>query len=233
MMSVRTPALFAVAATLFLIGAASVSHADDRRTVTVSAAATATVEPDMAVVATGIVSDAPTAREALTRNSSGMEKLIGTLKALGIDAKDISTFGFQVDPQYANHRDGKASTIAGYRVVNQVRVTVRDLKRLGEVLDQAVSAGANQASGIEFQVSTEETLRDNARREAIATARRRGELYASAAGAELGKVMTIHEDGGTMGPRPMMAGRAAMASVPIEPGSQSLEVRVTVTYELK
>jgi uncharacterized protein YggE len=228
----RTAILFATAC-MFVLGPASMSYADDRRTVTVSASGTATAEPDAAEITTGVLSDAPTARDALNRNSADMQKLIDALKGLGIEPKDIRTVAFQVDPQYTGNREGKAPTLTGYRVSNQVRIVVRDLKRLGEILDRAIAAGANHAGGISFVVSREEELRDAARRDAMANALRRAKLYAEAARSELGKVVTITEEGGFVSPRPVAAGRMAMSSVPIEAGTQALDVRVSVTFELK
>ena len=86
-----------------------------------------------------------------------------------------------------------ARHIGGYRVVNQVRLTVREVKRLGEVLDQAIALGANQINSIGFDVANAETLKDEARKQAMANARRRAELYATAAGAQLGQVLRISE----------------------------------------
>ena len=85
-------------------------------------------------------------------------------------------------------------TISGYRVVNQVRLTVREVKRLGEMLDQAIALGANQVNGISFDVANAETLKDEARKQAMVNAKRRAELYATAAGAQLGQVLRISED---------------------------------------
>ncbi len=119
--------------------------------------------------------------------------------------------------------------------MNQVQVHVRDLDKIGDVLDKLVTLGANQMNGITFEVSAAETLRDAARKDAIANARRRAELYAAAAGAKVGKVMAINE-GGIAEPRPYFkAGRAAaaMEAVPVERGTQSLEANVTVTWELE
>jgi len=232
-MQLARRAVLLATACIFVLGTAPMSYADDRRTVTVAASGTASAEPDTAEISTGVISDAPTARDALTRNSADMQKLIDALKGLGIEPKDIRTVAFQVDPQYTGNREGKAPTLTGYRVSNQVRIVVRDLKRLGEILDRAISAGANHAGGISFVVSREEELRDAARRDAMANAMRRAKLYAEAARSELGKVLTITEEGGFVSPRPVAAGRMAMSSVPIEAGTQSLDVRVTVTYELK
>jgi uncharacterized protein YggE len=118
--------------------------------------------------------------------------------------------------------------------MNQVEVHVRNLDKIGEVLDKLVTLGANQMNGITFEVSAAETLRDEARKDAIANARRRAELYANAAGVKVGKVVAINE-GASVEPRPYFkAGRAAaaMESVPVERGTQSLEASVTVTWEL-
>ena len=102
------------------------------------------------------------------------------------------------------------------------------------MLDEFVTLGANQMNGITFEVSAAETLRDTARKDAIANARRRAELYAAAAGTKVGKVIAIAEGTESAPPPYFKAGRAAAmnASVPIERGSQSLEANVTVTWEL-
>jgi hypothetical protein len=105
--------------------------------------------------------------------------------------------------------------------------------RLGEMLDSAITLGANQVNGINFDVSNAETLKDEARKQAMVNAKRRAELYATAAGAQLGSVLTISEDVSS-GPRPMPLARAAMAgNVPIEAGTRTLTVEVHVTYALR
>ena len=201
------------------------------RTVTVAATGSVAVEPDMAYIATGVVSEADTAREALQRNSVAMKKVIDGLKGAGTDAKDIQTVNFNVEPRYQQGKDNRPPQINGYRVNNQVRVTVRDLAKLGELLDQIVGLGANQAGGISFEVSQAETLKDEARRQAVANAYRRAQLFATAAGAKVGEVVTIAEEVIEIGPRPMGRVRSMAAeAVPIERGSQTLEVRVQVTW---
>jgi hypothetical protein len=216
-------------------GAAMAEEKRMERTITVSASAEVAAEPDMARLSSGVASEAETAREALARNSSAMAKVIVGLKTAGVEAKDIQTSSFQVEPRYTNPREGQAPVINGYRVSNQVDVRVRDLKRLGEIMDSLVSLGANQVSGLAFEVSQAETLKDEARKLAIANARRRAELFATAAGASVGEVLAISEETAHPGPRPYAMGRvAAMAdAVPVEAGSQMLEARVSVTWALK
>jgi len=219
------------------LGPWTAANADEKRferTVTVSAAGQVTAEPDMARISTGVVTEAATAREALTRNSDTMAKLIAGLKDNGIDPKDIQTSSFSVDPRYNNPLEGQTAVITGYRVANQVEVTARDLERLGEVMDALVALGANQMNGLAFDVSKAETLKDDARKHAIANALRRARLYAEAAGADVGEVIAIAEETAPFQPVDFRAVRTMKAeAVPIERGSQTLEARVTVTWALK
>ena len=110
---------------------------------------------------------------------------------------------------------------------------MREVKRLGEVLDQAIALGANQINSIGFDIANAETLKDEARKQAMANAKRRAELYATAAGVQLGHVLRISESVMEAIGRPM-AGRAmAASSVPIEAGTRTLTVEVHVTYALR
>jgi len=204
------------------------------RTITVTASGIAAATPDVAHITTGVVVEAATAREALTANSASMTGLISGIKALGVDPKDLQTSALRVEPRYTSPRDGGTPTINGYRVVNDIAVTVRNLERLGEILDKLVSLGANQMSGLSFEVSNAETLKDEARKDAMANALRRANLYAQAAGVTVGGVLSISEDTQQAGSRAAMFERSAMSkSVPIEPGTELLEARVTVTWALR
>jgi len=204
-------------------------------TITVSASGYAEAEPDQADITSGVSVLADTARAALDENSAAMAKLIAGLKEAGVEAKNIQTSNLNVSPRYdnRNRREGPPEVI-GYQVTNEVRVLVRDLDGLGEILDRMVSLGANQVRGLSFGVSKAEFLRDEARAQAIANARRRAELYAKAAGAGVGDVVQISEGGGHTDPRPVARARGAgvMEAVPVERGTQILSANVTVTWEL-
>ena len=203
------------------------------RTVSVSATGSVAAEPDIAYVTAGVVAEAETAKEAIARNSAAMSKVISALKGAGIAVKDLQTTSLNVEPRYTQAKDGKAATIQGYRVSNQVRLTVRDVKKLGDVLDQAIAAGANQIHRISFDVANAETIKDEARKQAMANARRRAELYVAAAGAKLGPVMRISESVNEVSARESVSPRAMAASIPIESGTRVLEVEVHVTYALQ
>lgn len=220
-----------------LIATPAVSRADEKameRTITVSASGTAEAAPDQARITAGVSTEAENARQALTRNNETMSKIIGELKAKGIDAKDIQTASFNVEPVMDYSKDGQPPKVRGYRVSNQVIVLVRNLEKLGDILDDVASAGANQIQGLAFEVSKEETLKDEARKEAVANALRRAKLLAAAAGAEVGDVRQILEEtsSGPVVYAPRLA-KAATSAVPIETGTSTLEARVTITWALR
>jgi uncharacterized protein YggE len=228
-------AAIAVTATLGLMETAMAADGDKpgERTVSVSATGSVSAEPDLATISAGVVAEAETAKDALARNSSLMTKLLDGLKALSIAPKDIQTTAVNVEPRYTQAKDGRPATISGYRVVNQVRLTVREGKRLGEILDAAITLGANQVHGISFDVTKAESLKDEARKQAMANAKQRAELYATAAGAQLGPVMQIAESVNEPA-RPVFAARASgVAPVPIEAGTRVLTVEINVTYALR
>jgi uncharacterized protein len=235
----RAPLVKAVvAATLLTVMQPTTTYAEEKaleRTITVSATGTAEAEPDQARISSGVTTEALSAREALSANSESMTKVIAELKAKGIDGKDIQTASFNVEPVIDYSKDGQLPKIRGYRVSNQVVVLVRDLGKLGDVLDDVITAGANQVQGLSFEVSKADALKDEARKEAVANALRRAKLLAAAAGAEVGQVMQMSEEVTSSGPVPYAAPRFAKAemSVPIERGTSTLEARVTVTWALK
>ena len=221
-----------------LLPAIAPAYAEEKmmeRTVTVSASGQVSAEPDQARINTGVVSEAATAIEALAKNTDAMKKVIAELKGKGVEAKDLQTSSFNVEPVVVYTKEGAPPKVTGYRVSNEVAVMVRDLGKLGGVLDQLVSVGANQLHGLSFEVSKAETLKDEARKEAMANALRRAKLLAAAGGAEVGEVLQISEDVTINGPQPVMYAKRAMAAeaVPIEHGSMQLDARVTVTWKLK
>ena len=134
---------------------ASAAAADDapRRSITVTASGSISAVPDLARITSGIATEAPVARDAVSKNSEAMTKIIAGLKASGIDEKDIQTASFHIEPRYTRAREGEASVIDGYRATNQVQVVVRNLDKLGEVLDRLVGLGANEMAGLSFEVS--------------------------------------------------------------------------------
>ncbi len=237
--SVRLLAVSLLGLASLLLGPAPAT-ADDhddapKRFISLSGTGAIKTTPDKVDISTGVTSQAPTAKEALAKNSAAMTKVIDTLKSQGLDPKDIQTTNFSVQPLYEERKEGRAPTIVGYQVSNSVRITVRDIGRLGAILDEVVSLGANDVGSIEFGVAEPEAMKDEARKLAIANALANAKIYADAAGVKLGKILTISEDEGGYvaryaSPAPM---EMAAKSVPIEAGTTTVETRVRVTIELE
>jgi uncharacterized protein len=197
--------------------------------VTVTGEATVAVAPDSAMIRIGVSSQDKTAREASDANARQMTAVLAAIKSNNIADRDIQTSRLSLQPQYDPNKSGTAR-LTGFQATNQVTVRIRDIGNLAAVLDSAISAGANEMSGIEFIVSEQSKLLDRARDDAIEDAHRKAELYAKAAGSKLGHVIAISEEGSAPPPRPMQALRAG--AVPISPGEQTLRAAVTVSYEL-
>ena len=198
--------------------------------------------PDMATINSGVTTQGATAREALDANTSAMAELIAALKAAGIEARDIQTSGFSVNPNYVytDERDANGYTlppkINGYQVSNTVTVAVRKLDTLGSILDKSVTVGANTVNGVSFSVADPSDLYDEARKAAFADARAKAELYATVAGSALEDIVSISETQGFNQPQPYpmyaKAEMAADAAVPVEAGELSFAINVNVQWEL-
>src|SRR6478735_10642875 len=162
--------------------------------ISISGVGEVTAAPDTAFVNSGVTTQGATAREALDANTKAMADLIETLKAAGIEARDIQTSGFSVNPNYvySDARDANGyqlpPKINGYQVFNNVNVRVRELATLGSVLDKAVTVGANTINGVSFSVADPSKLYDEARKAAFADAKSKAELYAEVAGETLGDI---------------------------------------------
>ncbi len=215
------------------------ARADDAPRPTLSLTGTGEVfaKPDMAVISSGVVTEAKTAREALDANNAAIAAVIAAIKEAGIEARDIQTSGFSVQPRYVYPKKSEetdAPKIVGYTVRNAVSVKVRDLEKLGGVLDKAVTVGANSISGIDFIVSDADARLDEARGIAMKDALRKAGIYAESAGVTLTRIQSINEAGGYRPvPRKAMMMRAEAASdVPVEAGEQALSVEVNVTWEI-
>jgi hypothetical protein len=224
---------------VFISGAALAQTSDSAAARPPSLTVTGTGEshgkPDFAQVQVGVVTEALTAAEALKKNNEAMGQLIVMIRKRGIEEKDFQTTQFNVTPRYKYDKNQQEPPkIAGYQVVNEVRVKVRNLTVLGAFLDETVSLGANQVRGISFGVAEPVQLMDEARRKAMADAQRRARVYAEAAGLKIGKPTRIEEQaGGRPGPYPVARMDAAAASaVPVATGEQTFSVSVTVSYAI-
>lgn len=202
------------------------------RTISVSGTGHADVAPDVAILSLGVTSDGPTARESLDKNNKAMTAVIESLKTLGFGVTDMQTTGLSLSAQYDYNT--QPARLTGYQAVNGVTLRVKDVGRLGEILDLVVSAGANQVNGLTFDVADKGKALSDARLKAVADARAKADLMAGAAGASVGRVLSIAEGYiSNPGPVPVQTMRAEAAStVPIASGQVGLEAQVNIVYEL-
>ena len=227
----------AVAAALLVptLARAETMPAPKDRLISITASGSVSARPDEASVSIGVSSSARTAKAALDANSALMRPVIDSLKRAGLEDKDIATSEFNLQPAYAYTNDGKPPKLTGYQVSNTVTARVRQIEKLGEILDMVVGEGSNQVSGVRFSVSNAEVLKDQARKAAVANATRMAKTYAEAAGVALGEVQSIIEGvAPSPSPRPVLAQAARGAGpAPIEPGDQLLESQVTMVWAIK
>lgn len=202
----------------------------------VSAEGTSEAAPDMGTISLGVTTDGATAQAALTANSQRMNALMQSLRRAGLADRDIQTSNVSVNPQYA-YEEGRPPRVTGYQASNQVTARVRNLSNLGRVIDAAVSAGGNTVNGISFSHQDPDAQLDAARRDAVAAARRRADLYAQAFGMRVHRVISISEGGGYSPPMPIMVTASRMAEAapppPIAPGEIETRVSINVMYELR
>jgi len=201
----------------------------------------AAAAPDTAIFDAGVVTIAETAQAALEQNTKSITALLAALKAAGIAGRDVATSGFAVQSRFVYSqpepgRQPEQLKLEGYEVRNSVTAKVRDLSKLGAILDVAVQHGANQIGAIGFEIQNKDALVDKARQDAIADAKRKAEKAAQAAGLKLGRVLSLSEIVQHGLPRPLAGDitsfRAAGASVPVESGEQSLGAYVEMTWEI-
>jgi uncharacterized protein YggE len=202
-------------------------------TITVTGEGVVQTVPDQATVTLGVNTNAPTAAEAMAANSTAIAAVIERLKAAGVDGADMQTSNLFLSANWGGY-DGSGTTprVIDYAASNMLNVRLREIAALGEVLDAAVTDGANAVNGITFGLADPKAAMDEARTRAVADARARAGVLAAAAGVELGAIVSITEGGAFNGPSPVFRADAASAPVPIETGEIAITANVTVTWEL-
>jgi len=193
------------------------------------------VAPDHARIRSGVTTRAKTAKDAADANSKVMAAIIAALLNEGIEQKDIRTSRFSVQPIYTSPQPNTEQKLSGFSVSNQVSVTIREIDKVGEILDRLITTGATDAGSVEFLHSDSSRALDRAREAAVADARRKAELYAHAADLSLGSVTWITEDSEYVPSfsKAVARGSAAMAAAPpIAVGEDTLHVRITVGFEM-
>ncbi|MBS0198942.1 MAG: SIMPL domain-containing protein [Proteobacteria bacterium] len=208
----------------------------DGTLLSVSAEASSKRVPDVATISTGVVTRGTDANAAMRDNANQMAKVMAAIKASGIAERDIQTSGVNLNPNYT-YTPNKPPKINGYEARNTVSVKVRDIGKLGKVMDSLVAAGANDLNGPSFEVDKPDEAYDEARRGALEKAQARAEMYAKALGLRVRRIVSIDESGSSF-PRPMPMMRTMAMAAPkaadteVSPGETSLSAHLNVVFEL-
>lgn len=204
-------------------------------TLNLSAYGETRVEPDMATITLGVMTEGKTAAEAMAANAQRMNAVMASLKRSGLAERDIQTSNLSLSPQY-RYQENQPPLLVGYQASNQVTIQVQDLKRLGAAVDASVNAGANQVHGISFGLKDPTAAENAAREAAVKALAAKADLYARATGHRVQRLVSLSEGGGYSAPPPMpvMAMRAEMkdAGSPVSGGELRVRIDVSGLYEL-
>lgn len=208
--------------------------------ISVSGTGKTEIAPDMAMISMSVRTESKTARAALDENNVSVADVIAALTSEGIAARDMQTSGFSINPRITypgqNNRLEAPRTV-GYTVQNTVTVRIRDLSRVGSVLDKSVSLGVNRGGSLTFTNSEPEQAIEAARIAAMGKAMAKANTLAKAAGVQLGKIISISERSSRSRPVSMM--RSAMAAspardaVPVAAGENSYSVTVNAVWAIE
>lgn len=237
-MPIQKNALLAALAASTLLAVPAVAQERPREaTIIVSGEGEARLAPDMAIMTMAVVKQAETAEQALADNNGAMTAVLADLKATGIEDRDLQTTGFSISPQYRQEPDGnggyKPPVIIGYQVTNSLTLRIRDLAKLGEVIDRSVKLGINQGGEINFTNNDPEAAVTEARKAAMQEAMAKAKTLTEAAGVSLGRVIEISENFARPMPQPMFrasVAKEAADAVPMASGENTYTVTVNVTF---
>jgi len=207
------------------------------RVISVSGLGEVSLKSDIAYVYMGVSTENESAADAVAANNADTQRLMDALKAAGIAEADLRTSNFSIWQNTPYGVDGQPGTPV-YRVDNTVYVTVRDLAKLGDLLDTAVRAGANNINSIQFDVADKTQALSDARKAAVEAARKQAAELAEAAGVTLGDIQGIqyydapipYAEAQGMGGG---GGDVAALTVPIAPGQMQITATVTINFEIK
>lgn len=194
-------------------------------------------KPDIAMVILSVVTEGKTVAEVQKKNTEKMNKVIEFLKEFGVEDKDIKTTNYNLYPRY-NYQYTKTPQIVGYEITQSLEVKIRNLDKVGEVLEGSVGAGVNQVYSLYFKVDKDEEFKSQAKELAIRDANKKAKETAKQLGVKLGKLIGYNEGGGYYPIYPnyyrdARVGGGEESAPNIQTGENEILVTVTLTYEIK
>lgn len=194
--------------------------------------ATVTLSPDMTRLSVGVETHAETVQAASELNNETLNAVVEAMIAMGVAAKDISTSNYYVYTEY--DYSATPARLVGYSVSNTLNVLVSNVGQIGEIIDAATAAGANQIYGVTFLSSLQDEGHDRALTLAIQEGMRKAQLMAIAAGRSLGQLVNVREnEGQSYGVTVAYDRTSAVLGTSIMPEELEVYASVTLTYELR
>ena len=239
MVSVPLIAAFSVTtATPAAIARAESHSSTASRSVTVVGEGTVSIEPDIATASIDVEVIRPTVKEASAAAQEVMAQVQAALLAQDIEDIDIQTQHFSIFAEHFGSGGLLNEDEVRYRVSNTVLITIRELASIGDVLDAAIEAGANNIYGVNFRLADPAVVESEARAQAVADAQSKAEELAKLTGVDVGVVLGISEligsGGGFIGGNfSQMAVTGLEGAGPISPGDLNLTMQLQITYELR
>ena len=237
-MSIRSIVTASFAAASLLAGPAAPASEEPTRTVAVSGRGEVTAQPDIAFLTLGVEARNPSMEAARKTVNDTVGRVLALCKDLGIDSNLVGATRLQVQPDYSWNEQQRKRVLEGYVVSRQVRVELRDLEKLGALIERAIDAGVNQASDPALDSSRRKELEREALARAVEDARLNAETLARAAGMSLGTVRRLNAGGEP--PVAPMYRSMAMADAPAPPppeasyqiGDMRFTAGVSAEYDL-
>jgi uncharacterized protein YggE len=243
-MKIATPTFAVLALGALLAAPAVAQESEPYPRIMVSGEGVSTLAPDMAIVNLTVTREAETAREALDANTEAMARVLAAMQQEGIEERDLQTSNFSIEPKIVYPKNyssdsPEAPKIIGYTVRNSLTVRIRDMDRVGDILDTSVTLGVNQGGQISFTNDDPSEALNQARIKAMEEAIAKARTLAEAAGVGLGKVLEISENSYRSQPVPIARARnvafnaAESAPVPVAAGENSYSVTVNVSFGIE
>lgn len=213
----------------------------EKRTITVSDSGEIYAKPDLAIVVLSVVNEAKTATAAMTENTEKMNAVISYIKGQGVEDKDLKTVNFYIYPRYDYYEKSELypygrRVLAGYEITQSLQVKIRDMTKIGQVMEGVTQAGANQMGDLSFTIDKQDELKAKARLDAINKAKTKAKELASQLGVNLVRITSFSENSYIPTWDNLKYAETGMGGAEpapqIQTGENKIEVTVSITYEI-
>jgi hypothetical protein len=237
-----------ISSVIWLLADTAKKTAESANTITVSDTGTVYTKPDLALATVSVVSEAKTVAGATSDNTEKMNAVIEAIKGQGVEEKDLKTINFSIYPRYeydktvdpySSYYPSGRRVLVGYEVNQSLQVKIRDLTKVGAIIQVATDEGANEVGSLQFTVDEQDAIKAQAREEAISKAKAKAKELAKQLGIRLVRISSFNESGSTPYYYSLDAKSAAPVAMgggveeaSILTGENKIEVTVSITYEI-